>query len=79
MVQEADGVVVLLTSTEQPEWNDFVTLEVEGRFFKMIGHEERRMPGETFSVHAYRLREEPENAVIRRLERYEPYLGDAPG
>ena len=72
LIQEPGSDLVLLTSTRQGEWNEFVTVEIGERFYKVIGHEERRLPGEEWSVYAYMLAEEPENALIRRLLRYEP-------
>lgn len=75
LVEEPGCDLVLLTSTPQSEWNEYVTVEIGERFYKVTGQEVRRPPGERWSVYAYKLDEEPENAVIRRLLRYEPFLG----
>ncbi len=73
LIEEPGCDRVLLTSMRQPDWNELVTVEIDECFYKVIGEEERRMPGETFMVYAYKLQVEHENAVIRRLLRYEPF------
>lgn len=71
-VTEPGADLVLLTARPQEEWNEAVTIEIDGRFYKMVSVEERRPPGERWDVYAYKLNEEPENALIRRLVGYRP-------
>jgi hypothetical protein len=67
-VRAAEKELVLLTCREKPDWTDTVTIEHEERYYKCVGVETRR-DGE-WSVMAYRLREEPPGAIIRRLVIY---------
>lgn len=71
-VREPGSDVVLLTCRPQSGWNESVTIEIRERFYQLTGVEERRPPGESWYVYAYKLREQPENAIIRSLYRYEP-------
>jgi len=59
---------------EKPEWTSASTLEIGGRFYRLVGVEER--PDGPWDSIVYRLREAKIGAgVIRRLVRYEPPPG----
>ena len=59
---------------EKPEWTAASTLEIGGRFYRLVGVEER--PDGPWDSIVYRLREAKIGAgVIRRLVRYEPPPG----
>jgi hypothetical protein len=67
-IRVAEKELVLLTCREKPAWTDTVIIEHEERYYKCVGVETRR-DGE-WSVMAYRLREKPPGAIIRRLVVY---------
>jgi hypothetical protein len=72
VAQDGDDLLVD-EAREQAEWNALVTIEVAERFYKVAGHEIVLQPGQGgLQRHRYRLREQPEHDVIRRLVRYEP-------
>jgi hypothetical protein len=62
-----DGLTVL-SCRPKPDWNPRVTIEVAGRFYRLLRTEERQ-DGQWW-VHAYVLGDYPENEVIRALVRY---------
>lgn len=64
--------LVVFSSREKPRWRETVTIEHRGRYYRCVavGLE----PDDRWQVLAYRLREEPPGAIIRRLVRY-----DGPG
>jgi hypothetical protein len=64
---EPDGLTVL-SCRPKPDWNPRVTIEVDGRFYRLLRTEER--PDGPWWIHAYVLGEYPENEVIRALVRY---------
>lgn len=65
------GELVILTCRERPGWNELITIEVDERFYRLVGVEERR--DGPYRCYAYRLRERPDDAeVFRGLVRYEP-------
>jgi hypothetical protein len=69
--QDGDDLLVHC-ARERAEWNDLVTIEIGERFYRRIGHEVVGSPGRGgLRRHRYRLREQPEHDVIRRLIRYE--------
>ena len=59
---EPDGLTVL-SCRPKPAWNPRVTIEVDGRFYRLLKIEERQLG--SWWVHAYVLGEYPENEVIR--------------
>jgi hypothetical protein len=66
--------VFVVCCREKPEWTAATTIEIEGRFYRRVGVEER--PDGAWSSIVYRLREAEIGAgVIRRLVRYEPPPG----
>lgn len=65
-----DGTLVVLTARPRPEWDELVTLEVDGRFYRRVDVGERVEAGRRW--HAHTLEELPESAVLRGLVRYEP-------
>jgi hypothetical protein len=67
IVEEDAGQRVLLTCRERPEIREGVTVEIDGRFYALDGIEER--PDGEWTILAYRLREQGEGAVIRKLLR----------
>lgn len=62
-----DGLTVL-SCRPKPEWNPRVTIEVDGRFYRLLRTGERQ--DGSWWVHAYVLGDYPENEVIRGLIRY---------
>jgi len=62
--------LVILTCREKPEFRQEVTIEVEERFYRLTGVEERQ-DGQ-YRTLAYRLAPTERGAVIRRLVRYVP-------
>ncbi len=65
-----DGGLMLFTQHERPDWNEDVTIEVEGRFYRLSGVEQRRHG--PWAVLAYRLEEREASEVVRGLVRYRP-------
>ncbi|MDX1631431.1 MAG: hypothetical protein R3234_06200 [Thermoanaerobaculia bacterium] len=66
----SDDRLEVWTARVKTDWNEAVTIEHDGRFYRMAGLEERRYGSHWWYV--YELREESPAAVIRRLVRYEP-------
>lgn len=64
---EPDGPTVL-SCRPKPDWNPRVTIEIDGRFYRLLRTEERQ--DGPWWVHAYVLGDYPENEVIRGLVRY---------
>lgn len=60
----------VISARDKPEWTSAATLEIDGRFYRLVGVEQRRDGNHEAVV--YRLREEERGAVVRRLVRYEP-------
>jgi hypothetical protein len=81
IVVDPDGTVVLLAGRLKPDWDDFRTVRVESRFFKIRAVEERAK-GDYRAV-AYLLEELPESEVLRGIVHAEARLpgssGDAGG
>jgi hypothetical protein len=65
-----NGDVVVLTSREKNCWEEEATVEVAGRYYRLVSVEERT-DGDSKTI-AYRLREAASGNVIRRLVRYSP-------
>jgi hypothetical protein len=65
-----DGAVVVLSARPRPAWSELVTIEIDGRFYRVAWHDRVERDGR--HRHRYRLEEAPEHEVIRRLLRYEP-------
>jgi hypothetical protein len=64
----------VVSCREKPEWTAASTIEIGGRFYRLIGAEER--PDGAWTSVIYRLREAEIGAgVIRRLVRYSPPPG----
>jgi hypothetical protein len=68
IVEAPDGSIVVLTCRDKPEWNESVTIEVDERFYRLDGIEDRA-DGE-WQVIAYRLRPQKEGEVFRTLVHY---------
>lgn len=68
----AEGAAILLVhaARPRPEWNDAVTIECGGRYFRVARHDEVHLHG--VRRHRYRLVEAGEHDVIRRLLSYRP-------
>jgi hypothetical protein len=64
-----DGGLTILSCRPKPLWNPRVTIEVDGRFYRLLRTEER--PDGALWVHAFVLGEYPDNEVIRALIRFE--------
>ena len=75
IVPVGDRELLVLSSREKPEWTDTVTVTYDGRYFKCV--EVGLQPDDAWQVLAYRLREEPPGAIIRRLVRYDGPSGGA--
>jgi hypothetical protein len=65
--------LVILSCREKPDWRPAVTIEIEKRFYRLLGVEERT--DGPLRVLAYRLGLAPHGALVRRLVRYEPPAG----
>jgi hypothetical protein len=63
-----DGGVIILSCRPKPGWNPRVTIEVDGRFYRLLRTEERQ--DGPWRVHAHVLGEHPESEIIRALVRY---------
>jgi hypothetical protein len=61
---------VVIGCREKPGWETGTTVEIQGRYFRITGAEER-FDGRWVWL-AYRLREAEETAAIRRMVRYRP-------
>ncbi|MDH3285741.1 MAG: hypothetical protein OEQ13_13500 [Acidobacteriota bacterium] len=68
-VRESGSDLVLLASREKGGWNERVTLEIGGKFYRITGSSLRR-DGRWHAI-AYRLREDEQHGVIRRLVRHD--------
>ena len=68
LIVEDDGELVVLSSRVKAEWSDTVTIEHGGRYYKCVAVD--LQPDGQWNALAYRLREEPRGAIIRRLVRY---------
>ncbi len=64
----ANGLTVL-SNRPKPEWNPRITIEIDGRFYRLLRVDERQ--DGAWWVYAHVLGEYPENEVIRGLVRYE--------
>ena len=62
------GGCSVLSCHPKPDWNPRVTIEIDGRFYRLLRTEERQ--DGPWWVHAYVLGDYPENEVIRALVRY---------
>jgi hypothetical protein len=62
--------LVVLSRHPKPAWNELVSLEIDGRFYRLLRTEER--PDRGWSAHAYLLKEAEPNEVLRGLLRYDP-------
>jgi hypothetical protein len=71
-----DGELVILTCRDRPEWSDNVTLELDGRFFRLVETSDR-VEGAHLAV-AHRFAELPEHSVVRRPLTYRDTLELAP-
>jgi hypothetical protein len=65
VVIDPDGGLVLLASRSKPEWDEYRTVRLEGRFFKIVAVEER--PDGQLTAVAYRLEEVPESEPLRGI------------
>jgi hypothetical protein len=68
IVRRSADELVLFTPTPRAEWNELVTIEIGGRFYRLT--DARKVRDGRWSAWAYRLREERSSNVIRRLVRY---------
>lgn len=66
---EGSGLAVL-SARPKPAWNTLVTIEIDGRFYRLVLSDRVERDGR--HRHRYLLEEAPEHEVIRRLLRYEP-------
>lgn len=71
-----DGELVLLTTREQAAWNERVTIEVRGRFYRLERVEDRR-DGPWMAI-AYVLQEQPDEEVVRGIVLYEEWSPPPP-
>ncbi len=62
--------LVVLSARPRPEWNEHVTIEIAGRFYRLRRQEPRQHDAAEW--HAHVLREADPNEVIRALVRYSP-------
>ena len=63
-----DGGLTVLSSRRKPDWNPRVTIEIDGRFYRLLKTGERQ--DGPWWIHTYVLGEQPDNEVIRALVRY---------
>jgi hypothetical protein len=70
IVAGREGMLVVLTCREKPDWTDTATIELDGRFYFASPPEERA--DGAWIVLAYTLYPVSEGAVIRNLVRYAP-------
>lgn len=66
----AAGGLAVLSARPKPAWNDLVTIEIDGRFYRVALRDRVERDGR--HRHRYLLEEAPEHEVIRRLLRYVP-------
>jgi hypothetical protein len=71
------GRLVVVSCREKPDWRDEVTIEIEGRFHRLVAVEERPH-GDGLEL-AYVLAEVDESELIRRLIRYAPPRAERAG
>lgn len=76
LLAEDGSDLVVLSCRPQAGWNELVTIEHDGLFYRLLSEEERRIDG--WWWHCYRLRESDPTEVIRSLVRYEPRAEEAP-
>jgi hypothetical protein len=69
LLREPGGGLTILRWQRDPNWNERVTIEVEGRFYRLVRIEER--PDGAFRAWAYLLTEIDPNEIIRALVRWE--------
>lgn len=70
VIRSPGGGLVVLSCRPKPDWNDRITIEIEERFYRLRGLEERQ--DGTWWAYAHLLREAADNEIIRGLIRYEP-------
>jgi hypothetical protein len=70
IILEPSHDLLVLSCRPKPDWNERVTIEIAGRFYRLRHLEER--PDGRWSVYAHGLQEAEPHEVIRRLVRYEP-------
>lgn len=71
-IHEPGSDLVLLTCRACEDWNENATIQIDDRFYRLIESGERRPPGERHDVYYYKLNEQGDNEVIRRLAAYAP-------
>ncbi len=69
-IVKENGDIVVLTSREKSGWEEEATVEVGGRYYRLVAVDERSKDGG--KTIAYKLREASSGSVIRRLVRYSP-------
>lgn len=67
---EPGSDLVVLSCRPKPDWNELVTIEVAGLFYRLHRVEERQ--DGRFWTYAHSLQEAPPHEVIRFLVRYDP-------
>jgi len=65
VVIDPGGGLLLLASRSKPEWDEYRTVRLEDRFFKIVAVEER--PDGQLTAVAYRLEEVPESEPLRGI------------
>jgi hypothetical protein len=70
-VREGDDLVIL-SCREKEGWRSAVTIEIDGRFYRLTGVEE--VADGPYRALAYRLAPISSGALIRRLIKYTPPL-----
>jgi hypothetical protein len=68
--REPGGGLVVMSARPKPQWSPAVTVEIDGRFYRLARVEERR-DGPWWGF-AHHLEEREPNELIRALVRYEP-------
>ncbi len=74
VVLEPGYDLAVLSCRPKPDWNERVTIEIAGRFYRLCRVEERRDGGRW--VHAHCLKEAGPHEVFRGFVRYEPPAAD---
>jgi hypothetical protein len=70
LVLEPGYDLAVLSCRPKPDWNDYVTIEIAGRFYRLRNREERQ--DGRWWVHIHCLEEAGPHEVIRSLVHYEP-------